>query len=218
MAKKSGMSPLLRVGLPAILATGYYFFFRPQMLKSGTLLGEPERRLPGDDVIITPNFQSTRAINIDAPPEAVWPWITQIGRDRSGFYGADAFTNGGLPSIAYLRQDLPAPEVGMELDGGYRILDLEENKLFVYGGFDLPTWTGEPTERTTLLLLERNSNGSTRLIVRTRGYAYGMFSVAYNLTYELIDYLHATAQLENIRQRAEMMAHLRAPKALPASN
>ena len=29
---------------------------------------------------------STRAITIDAPPEAVWPWLVQMGSGRAGFY------------------------------------------------------------------------------------------------------------------------------------
>ena len=27
-----------------------------------------------------------RAVTIDAPPDKIWPWIMQIGRDRGGFY------------------------------------------------------------------------------------------------------------------------------------
>jgi membrane protease YdiL (CAAX protease family) len=35
----------------------------------------------------------TRAITIDAPPAAVWPWLMQIGQDRAGFYSNDYLEN-----------------------------------------------------------------------------------------------------------------------------
>ncbi len=200
---------MLRTGLLAGLGAAYYFFLRPQMLKAGTRLGESQRRLPGDDLIAEPNFQVTRAIDIDAPPEAVWPWIAQLGRERSGFYGLDQFTNQGIPSIAYLRQDLPAPQPGMALDEGQQIFDVEPNRLLLYGSFDLATPIGSPAERTTLMLLERRRDGGTRLLVRSRGYTYGALGPIYNLLYEILDYIQGMAQLENIRQRAETMAHLK---------
>ncbi len=208
MARR-GSAPLLRSGLPVILGAGYYFFLRPQMLKAGTRLGESLRRLPGDDVVAAPNFQATRAVNIDAPPEAVWPWIAQLGRERSGFYGMDELNNQGIPSVAYLRQDLAAPAPGMAMDDGYRILDVQPNRLLLFGGFDLSTPMGNVIERTTLFLLERRQDGSTRLLVRTRGYTYGILGPVYNLFYEVFDFLNGMTQLQNIRQRAETMAHLR---------
>ena len=36
---------------------------------------------------------SRRAVTIDAPPEAVWPWIAQMGQDRAGFYSYDHLEN-----------------------------------------------------------------------------------------------------------------------------
>src|SRR5262245_23370427 len=119
------------------LGAAYYFFVRPQLLKAGTRLGESQRRLPGDDLIAEPNFQMTRAVDIDAPPEAVWPWIAQMGRERSGFYGLDNLSNQGIPSISYLRPELPVPQAGMALDDGYRVFDVEPNRFLLYGSFDL---------------------------------------------------------------------------------
>ena len=202
-------SSALRTLLPVAAGAAYYLFLRPQMLKAGTQLGESQRRLPGDELIMTPNFESTRAIDIDALPEAVWPWIAQMGRDSGGFYGLDSLTNRSIPSVAYLRQDLPAPQVGMDMDAGYQVLEVEPNRLFLYGGFDLPTPMGSPMECTVLFLLERGHDGGTRLFLRRRGFTYGMLGPLYNAVYELVDYFDSMAQLENIRQRAETMAHLR---------
>src|SRR5437763_17003357 len=52
-----------------------------------------EGPLPGDDLIAEPATQTTRAIDIDAPVTAVWPWIIQIGGDRGGFYSYDWLEN-----------------------------------------------------------------------------------------------------------------------------
>lgn len=44
--------------------------------------------LPGDDIVPRPRWRSTRALTIDAPPQAVWPWVVQMGfpPHRAGWY------------------------------------------------------------------------------------------------------------------------------------
>jgi hypothetical protein len=32
-------------------------------------------------------------VTIDAPVEAVWPWLAQLGQDRGGFYGYEWLEN-----------------------------------------------------------------------------------------------------------------------------
>jgi hypothetical protein len=51
-------------------------------------LGEADaaRTLPGDELVPTPRWSWTHAIEVDAPPERVWPWVAQVGADRGGFY------------------------------------------------------------------------------------------------------------------------------------
>src|ERR1041384_5150383 len=54
----------------------------------------PEERamvLPGDAA--PPDSYFTRAITIDAPPAAVWPWLLAIGQDRAGFLSNDYLEN-----------------------------------------------------------------------------------------------------------------------------
>ena len=194
------------------LGTLYYVALRPKLLTVGMEPAEAQRSLPGDDLIVTPNFQATRAINMAAPGDVVWPWIAQMGRDRTGFYGMDGISNHGVPSAAYLRQDLEAPQSGMDLDGGCKIMALEPFKLLIYGSFDRPTPWGDPMEITKLFWLESLTPNTTRLTIRTRGYTYGALSVLFNQFYEIYDYVETMQQLENIRQRAETMAQLRGPE------
>ncbi len=54
--------------------------------------------MPGDDLIDNVAFLATRAITIDAPPDAVWPWLVQVGCLRAGFYADDLLDNLGHPS------------------------------------------------------------------------------------------------------------------------
>ena len=65
--------------------------------------------------------------------------------------------------------------------------------------------------RSTLFILEPSGTAKTRLVLRTRGFAYGILGPTYNLYYEMIDYLNSMAQLRNIKQRAETLAKLQKP-------
>jgi hypothetical protein len=194
-----------------VLGAAYYFWVRPRMLKVGAQERDIQGVFPGDELIQTPNFQAVRAIEIDAPVSTVWDWIAQIGRNGTGFYGIDTLSNRGTPSAAYIRTDLAAPQPGMPLDNGYRILSIEPEHILLYGGFDLPAPLGELMERTTLFILGSVTATQTRLVLRTRGFAYGVLGSTYNLYYEMIDYLNSMAQLRNIKQRAEMLAKLQKP-------
>lgn len=44
------------------------------------------RTYPGDERVPSPTSFWTHGIELDAPIEAAWPWIAQIGADRGGFY------------------------------------------------------------------------------------------------------------------------------------
>jgi hypothetical protein len=50
---------------------------------------EARKVLPGDDLVATPTAIDTRGIIIDAPPDAVWPWLVQMGYGRGGWYSYD---------------------------------------------------------------------------------------------------------------------------------
>lgn len=52
---------------------------------------ESNRAMPGDDLVANAIGEDTRGITIDAPPEAVWPWLVQMGFGRAGWYSYDRF-------------------------------------------------------------------------------------------------------------------------------
>lgn len=197
--------------LPLLVGgAAYYLFLRPQMKKWGTRLGESQRRLPGDDIIPKPNLEMTHAIDIDAPPEAVWPWLNQMGRERSGYYGLDTLLNQGIPSVNFLRKDIPGPvRVEMSLDKGFHVMALEENREYLFGAFNHQPLPGVTFDVTSLYLLERRRDGSTRLLVRHRVFTYGMLGPVFNLVYEALYFAFIWQQLKHLKQYAESMAHLK---------
>lgn len=42
--------------------------------------------MPGDDLIATPDVVMNRAFSVAATPDAIWPWIAQLGKQRAGWY------------------------------------------------------------------------------------------------------------------------------------
>lgn len=68
------------------LAALYRGHVKRWMYRWGATDGEVIATLPGDEWVTPGAPRTTRAITIDAPREAVWPWLAQIGEDRGGFY------------------------------------------------------------------------------------------------------------------------------------
>ena len=64
----------------------YIFAVRPSHSRWVATHLDDIARLPGDAVSPRSSAQVTHAININAPPEAIWPWLVQIGQERGGFY------------------------------------------------------------------------------------------------------------------------------------
>ena len=62
--------------LPLMITAPLY---RRRHLRWGATPGEVLSRMPGDDLLPHAQFRCTRAVTIDAPPVAVWPWLVQVG-------------------------------------------------------------------------------------------------------------------------------------------
>lgn len=52
----------------------------------GATAEELGQSLPGDDILPNSPIDWRHAVTIDAAPEAVWPWIIQMGDTRAAFY------------------------------------------------------------------------------------------------------------------------------------
>ena len=42
--------------------------------------------MPGDDLLQRPDAVMDRAFTVNAPPDVVWPWLVQLGKERAGWY------------------------------------------------------------------------------------------------------------------------------------
>ena len=72
----------------------YRKLLRQPILTWGATEDEAAARLPGDELLEDAAGVATRAITIDAPASAVWPWIAQMGPSpRGGAYTYDWIEN-----------------------------------------------------------------------------------------------------------------------------
>jgi hypothetical protein len=70
-----------------------YEYGRGWCLTWGAMACEADATLPGDDLLDRPDVVTTRAIGIEAPASAVWPWLVQMGPGRAGAYTYDWIEN-----------------------------------------------------------------------------------------------------------------------------
>jgi hypothetical protein len=178
---KRGLAAAAAVTAAHVVA--YERWVKPWQQRWGATQQELTVRLPGDQHVAEPATQITRAITIDAPPEAVWPWIVQLGADRGGFYSYDWLENlfglgiHSATDIVAAWQDLRVGNVvyaNRARTGGWYVVDLQPTQALVLKVADLPA--GRPVRRDEHLkweflwtfALRPTTPGSTRLLVRER--------------------------------------------------
>jgi len=76
-----GMGGAARIALNLITP-----FLRDEHSHWGLSGSDAARTYPGDELVPEPRWSWTHGIEVAAPPDAVWPWIAQIGATRAGFY------------------------------------------------------------------------------------------------------------------------------------
>jgi hypothetical protein len=80
--------------LVLVFAALYMAVLRRRVLTWGATDAEADATLPGDELLEDADGVATRAISIDAPPAAVWPWLAQMGPSpRGGAYTYDWIEN-----------------------------------------------------------------------------------------------------------------------------
>jgi hypothetical protein len=211
-----------RVTLGTLALVAYDTFVRPWMLNWGSAPGERDQALPGDDIVEPVMSHYTRAVTINAPPEAVWPWLVQIGDHRAGFYSYDWIERFAFPGTVHyierthsatrIHAELQNPQVGDRINTGsvgrfaigQPITILEPNRALVVG-----TWAfilqPLPANRTRLLVRERDS-GWIRLLAPRR---FGLLRAAGSLIdYVIAEPLHfamTRKMMLGLKQRAETL-------------
>src|SRR5690349_13402587 len=81
------------IGAATLVAAAYSPPVRRWCLTYGATAEEAAGVLPGDELLPDPDVVSTRAVTIGAAPQAVWPWLVQMGSGRGGAYTYDWIEN-----------------------------------------------------------------------------------------------------------------------------
>ena len=116
---KRGALTVVLIGVASAL---YRWRLRGPILNWGATDAEAHARLPGDELLEHADGVATRAITIDAPASAVWPWIAQIGPSpRGGAYTYDWIENLlglNMHSADHVLPEYQHPQVGETLGYG----------------------------------------------------------------------------------------------------
>jgi hypothetical protein len=111
----------------------------------GATDAELSAAMPGDELVREPVLGYTRAVTVDAPPEAVWPWLVQIGQGRGGLYSFDGLENlvgCDIHSVDRIIPDLQSLEAGDLVRLGpvgypcFRVHEVTEGASLVLVGAD----------------------------------------------------------------------------------
>lgn len=179
--------------------------YRRRHLRWGATDEELTAVMPGDDLIDDIAHLATRAITIDAPPAAVWPWLVQVGCLRAGYYANDLLDNLGHPSARRILPEYQHLEIGQWVPmsptpsdtTAFTVAGFEPNRWLLWHQPPLSSWSWTLTELPS---------GQTRLVTRLRIHldwhhrAVSLLSVVLN---EFGDYPMMRRMLLGIRDRAE---------------
>ncbi|MDP9983825.1 hypothetical protein J2W14_003248 [Pseudarthrobacter oxydans] len=194
--------------IAGLVASGY--LFRRFQLRWGATPAEADGGLPGDDFMSVAGLQSTRAITIEAPPDAVWPWLAQMGQGRGGLYSYDFLEN--LAGLDIHSADRIHPE-WQDIKAGDRFhlapaasADLEVGLVEPGNAFVLRVPPGSPPgpfDFSWAFVLKPRPDGATRLLVRER-YAYRQWWARCLVeAVEVASFIMSRRMLHGIKSRSE---------------
>ena len=187
----------------AALALLYTLVRRP-ILTWGATNEEAGSRLPGDELLEEADGVSTRAITIDAPAAAVWPWLAQMGPSpRGGAYTYDWIENLlglDMHSTNRVLPEYQHPQVGDTLGYGKNRMRFER----VEPQRVLATRSEDGNWAWTFVLDEQD--GRTRLISRNRFRLPSLTAKIGMIPMEPGSLVMEQKMLRGIKQRAEHLA------------
>jgi uncharacterized protein YndB with AHSA1/START domain len=193
-------------GLLALGAT-YVLLIRPWQLRWGATDVEVAGAMPGDDLARRPQLRATRAVDIAAPPEVVWPWLVQMGAyTRAGWYSYDHVDNAGESSAERIVPELQHLAVGDVLptshDGrGFTVERIEPGRSLVLA-------IRQPDSVLSLTFALRPvASGHTRLVTRLRLHVETTVpGLSFLAVMDFGDFLMERRMLLGIKRRAESAA------------
>jgi len=169
-----------------VLLALYFAWLRDYEMTWGATDEEVARAMAGDELLENPHLNATRAVEIDAPPEEVWPWIVQMGHRRGGFYSLDNLDNDGQPSAERIIPEFQNLAVGDSIPLGgpsLKVVAMEPNRAMLWvfaedaGSWQKATWSWG---------LYPTADGNTRLVSRLRQ-RYRFDSLRETVLWSLLD-------------------------------
>ena len=192
------------LALGVALGVVYVRFLRSPILNWGATSAETDARLPGDELLADPDTVATRAIDINAPASAVWPWIAQMGPSpRGGAYTYDWIENLlglNMHSVDHVLPEFQNPKIGDTIGYGsnrMRLERVEPERVLA--------WRSEDANWVWTFVLE-GGDGSTRLISRNRFRLPSRVSRIGMLPMEPGSLVMERRMLNGIKHRAERLA------------
>ena len=192
--------------LPALVTAPLY---RRWHLHWGATPAEVAGSLPGDALLPRAQFRATRAITIDAPPEAVWPWLVQVGCLRAGFYSNDLLDNLGHPSARAILPGLQHLQAGQWVPMSPAATPTDRTALKVHS-FEANQWLlWTKPDSTWAWRLTPAGAGGTRLVTRIHAvydWQHPLMALLGVLLMEFGDFAMLRRMLRGIKARAESLA------------
>jgi hypothetical protein len=212
MRKDNTAIKLLSACLAGMAATlGYAYLVRPRILGWGSKPEEIASPMPGDELIHNPLTETTRAVDIDAAVEDVWPWIVQIGQGRGGFYSYEWLENifgldiHNADQVLPEYQDLAAGDLIPFWQGvGVTVRQILPPQLLVLAGSFNPQ--SEEVGGSWTFTLKEIDTTKCRLTVRTRIAAFPPHCLGQFISFKIIEPSHFIMErgmLLGIKKRAE---------------
>jgi hypothetical protein len=203
--------------LPLLLTAPLY---RRWHLHWGATPAEVGMSLPGDTVLPRAQYRSTRAITIDAPADAVWPWLVQVGCLRAGWYSNDLLDNLGRPSATSIVPSLQHLEVGQWVPMSPSAPPTDRNAFEVHS-FEINSWLlWTKPDSTWVWQLTPTNDNQTRLVTRIHAvydWRHPLLAALGVLLMEFGDFAMLRRMLRGIKSRAESLALDASPSAVTAT-
>jgi hypothetical protein len=173
----------------------------------GSTAAERAGSMPGDELLRYAQFRATRAITIVAPPQAVWPWLVQVGALRAGWYSNDLLDNLGHPSATVIVPGLQHLEVGQWVPMAPSGPPSDRNAFKVHS-FEVNQWLLWTKPDSTWAWRLTPTEGGTRLVTRVHAVYDWRRPLAAALAVVLMefgDFAMQRRMLRGIKARAEAM-------------
>lgn len=185
---------------------------RPWAMEWGTTAIERASTLPGDEFVPVAHYRVDHGITINAPTEAVWPWVIQVGQDRAGFYSYSKLENAFGARITNANRIVPQWQ---KRQVGELVPTVPENYLGGVFGRRLGCTVLKVVPGEALVLQGWGAfvvlptiDNKTRMLIRTRGEGTPSFAGILQspftlLVFEPAHFIMERRMLIGIKQRAE---------------